>query len=431
MKRSTCFNVLAGLAILSILLSGCASQPTATQPAATQPEVATEQPTSPPPAATVAGAATATTAPAAFVSKPSGKITATGFNCPEPNPRMQVTSKELNMFVWTEYIPQDIIDCFQLVYGIKINRDEFSSAEEQFAKLSKGNTGYDVAHVTDNVIPPYIRLGVLDKLDMSRLPIMSYFDPKYLNLSFDPGNIYTIPFEAGTSSIAVNTDKVTTPITSWSDLWSPDFKGRMVAIDDSRAIIGITLLTLGYDVNTTDQKQLDEAKQKLLQLVPNVVKWDSDSPKTEMLDGTSDLGIIYSGEAALASRENPAIKYIYPKEGTIVWQDNWGIPAKAVHEDAAYAWLNYSMQPDLFWLMMCDFPYVDPNQASINFAKGNSMHYQDDSCNSSLSDLYDQYMSSNITNISDADYQAGHRAVDVGDAVPLYDQIWTEVKGGQ
>ena len=164
MKRSTCFNVLAGLAILSILLSGCASQPTATQPAATQPEVATEQPTSPPPAATVAGAATATTAPAAFVSKPSGKITATGFNCPEPNPRMQVTSKELNMFVWTEYIPQDIIDCFQLVYGIKINRDEFSSAEEQFAKLSKGNTGYDVAHVTDNVIPPYIRLGVLDKL---------------------------------------------------------------------------------------------------------------------------------------------------------------------------------------------------------------------------------------------------------------------------
>jgi spermidine/putrescine-binding protein len=344
---------------------------------------------------------------------------------------MTVTSKTLNMFVWTEYIPQDIIDCFELVYDIKINRDEFSSAEEQFAKLSKGNTGYDVAHVTDNVIPPEIRAGVLEKLDKSRLPIMANFDPKYLDLSFDPGNVYTIPFESGTSSIAVNTDKVPNPPKSWADLWNPDYKGRMVAIDDSRAIIGITLLTLGYDVNTTDPKQLDEAKQKLLQLMPNIVKFDSDSPKTELLDGTADLGIVYNGEAALASRENPAIKYVYPTEGTIVWQDNWGIPTGAVHEDAAYAWLNYSMQPDLFWLMLCDFPYTDPNQASVDFAKGNTMHYQDDSCNSTLGELYDIYMASNINNVSDADFKAGHRAVDVGDAIPLYDQIWTEVKGGQ
>jgi spermidine/putrescine-binding protein len=429
MKRLTCMKMFAGIAISSILLAGCGSQPTATQPAATQPAVATEQPTSPQPAP--ATTVSATTAPAAFVSTPSGKITATGYNCPEPNPRMTVTSKVLNMFVWTQYIPQDIIDCFQLVYGVKINRDEFSSAEEQSAKLSKGNTGYDVAHVTDNVIPPYLRNGILEKLDKSRLPIMSYFDPKYLNLSFDPGNIYTIPFEAGTSSIAVNTDKVPNPPTSWADLWNPIYKGRMVAIDDSRAIIGITLLTLGYDVNTTDPKQLDQAKQKLLQLVPNVVKWDSDSPKTELLDGTADLGVVFSGEAELASRENPAIKYIYPTEGTIVWQDNWGIPVGAVHEDAAYAWLNYSMQPDLFWLMMCDFPYTDPNQASINFAKGNPLHYKDDTCDSSLSDLYDQYMKSNITNISDATFQAGHRAIDVGAALPMFDQIWTEVKGGQ
>jgi spermidine/putrescine-binding protein len=429
MKRSTSLKFFTGIVVLSILLSGCGSQPTATQPPATQPPAATEQPTMT--EAPSAGPAATATEPAPFVSVPSGKKTATGYNCPEPNPRMTVTSKQLNMFVWTQYIPQDIIDCFQLVYGIKINRDEFSSAEEQFAKLSKGNSGYDVAHVTDNVIPPYIRLGVLEKLDKSRLPIMAYFDPKYLDLSFDPGNIYTLPYEAGTSSIAVNTDKVKTLPTSWNDLWSPDYKGRMVAIDDSRAIIGITLLTLGYDVNTTDPKQLDQAKQKLLQLVPNVVKWDSDSPKTELLDGTADLGIVYSGEAALANRQNPAIKYIYPSEGTIVWQDNWGIPTHAVHEDAAYAWLNYSMQPDLFWLMLCDFPYTDPNQASIIFAKGNSMHYQDDSCNSTLSDLYTTYMSSNINNIPDATFKAGHRAIDVGDAVPLYDQIWTEVKGGQ
>jgi spermidine/putrescine-binding protein len=428
MKNSTVWKLWVVLVGLSLVLSGCGAQPTATQAPAPSTQIATA------PVATTApaqAAATATTAAPAFVSKPSGKVTSTGYNCPEPNPRMTVTSKELNMFVWTQYIPQDIIDCFQLVYGVKINRDEFSSAEEQFAKLSKGNTGYDVAHVTDNVIPPYVRLGVLAKLDKSKLPILANYDPKYLNLSFDPGNVYTIPYEAGTSSIAVNTDKVKDVPTSWADLWKPEFKGRIVAINDSRAIIGITLLTLGYDVNTTDPKQLDQAKAKLLQLVPSVVKWDSDSPKTELLDGTADLGVVYSGEEELASRQNPAIKYIYPTEGTIIWQDNWGIPSDAVHVDAAYAWLNYSMQQDVFWLMLCDFPYTNPNLASVNFTKGNSLHYQDSTCNSSLADLYTTYNNSNSTNVSDAVFAAGHRAVDVGAAVPLYDTIWTEVKGGQ
>lgn len=424
MKHRAFLQMLTVVVSLSVLLAACGGQPAAPT---------TEPATSAPPAAVPTSAApeaTAPPAPAAFTSVQSGKTTATGFNCPEPNPRIAVTSKELNMFVWTEYIPQDIIDCFQLVYGVKINRDEFSSAEEQFAKLSKGATGYDVAHVTDNVIPPMIRLGILEKLDQTRLP-MSYFYPNYLNLSFDPGNVYTIPFEAGTSSIAVNTDKVKDPITSWSDVWNASYKNRVVVIDDSRAIIGVALLTLGYDVNTTDKQQLDQAKQKLLELKPNIVKFDSDSPKTELLDGTADLGIIYSGEAELAFRENPAIHYIYPKEGTIVWQDNWGIPVGAAHEDAAYAWLNYSLQPDVFWLMMCDFPYTNPDQASVDFAKDNPLHYQDDSCNSSLADLYSAYIKSNITNISVADFTAGHRAVDVGDAVPVYDQIWVEVKGGQ
>jgi spermidine/putrescine-binding protein len=422
MIRTTCLKLLPGFIVMSILLTACGGPAAATQPAVptlpavTQPAAATETP--------------AAAAPTAFKPALSGKTTATGYNCPEPNPRVPVTSKELNMFVWTQYIPQDIFDCFQLVYGVKINRDEFSSAEEQFAKLSKGNTGYDVAHVTDNVIPPYVRLGVLEKLDKSRLPIMSYFNPAYLNLSFDPGNVYTLPYEAGTSSIAVNTDKVKDLPKSWADLWNPAFKGRMVSIDDSRAVIGVTLLTLGFDVNTTDPQQLDQAKQKLIQLIPNIKVFDSDSPKTELLNGEADLGIVYSGEAELAARQNPAIKYIYPTEGTIVWQDNWGIPANAVHADAAYAWLDYSMQPDVFWLMMCDFPYTNPNQAALNFAKGNPMHYQDDSCNSTLGDLYATYMKSNITNIPDATFQAGHRAVDVGDAVPLYDKVWTEVKGG-
>jgi len=441
MKNVSLLNRIAILVIASILLTACGGRaapatqasteaPAATQPA-TEPSAATEAPTSTEaPVATEAPAAT--TAPTTFNSVPSDKVTASGYTCPEPQPRMNLTSKELNMFVWTEYIPQDIFDCFQLVYGVTINRDEYSSAEEMFAKFSKGGTNYDVLHVSDNVVPPLIRLGLLAKLDKSQLPIMANFDPTYMDLSFDPGNVYTLPYEAGIDAIVVNTDKVPNPPKSWEDLWNPDYKGRMVSIDDSRAIIGVALTTLGYDVNTTDQKQLDEAKEKLKQLMPNIKVFDSDSPKTELIAGDVDLGIVWTAEAELAHQENPAITFIYPTEGAINWQDNWAIAANAAHADAAYAWLNYSMQPDLFWMMLRDFPYINPNAAALNFAKGNSTATVDSNgADTTLGALYDNYINSPITNPPAEAVKAGHRAVDVGDATALYDQVWTEVKGGQ
>ncbi len=439
MNNRKLFRLFVFLIVASMVLTACGGQVApATQAPATQPLAATEapatQPATEPPATEVSSAteSPAATEPAAFNSVSSGKTTSTGFDCPEPNPRMDVKSTELNMFVWTEYIPQDIIDCFELVYGVKINRDEYSSAEEMFAKFSKGGTNYDVLHVSDNVVPPIIRLGLLEKLDQSRLPIMANFDPTYLNLSFDPGNIYTIPYEAGIDAIVVNTDKVKNPPKSWADLWNPDYKGRMVSIDDSRAIIGVALTTLGYDVNTTDQQQLDQAKEKLKQLMPNIKVFDSDSPKTELIAGDVDLGIVWTAEAELARQENPAITFIYPTEGAINWQDNWGIAANAAHEDAAYAWLNYSMQPDLFWMMLRDFPYINPNTAALNFAKGSSIETVDvNGAPTTLGALYDNYINSPITNPPADVVQNGHRAVDVGDATALYDQVWTEVKGGQ
>lgn len=344
-------------------------------------------------------------------------VTSSGFECPAPEPKVEVASTELNMFVWTEYIPQDIIECFQLVYGVTINRDEFSSAEEMFSKLSKGGAGYDVAHVSDNVVVPSVRLGLLAELDHDRLPVISHFNPQYMNLPFDPGNVYTLPYEAGTDAIIYNTETVSDPPKSWADLWNPEYDGRIVSIEDSRAIIGMTLLTLGYDVNTTDEAQLEEAKAKLTGLMPNIKVFDSDSPKSPLLAGDVDLGIIWTGEAVLVQQENPAFEYIYPEEGAILWQDNWAIAAGAPHEDAAYAWLNYSMQPNLFWMMLRDFPYINPNDATLEYAKDNQK------------ELYDAYMASSVTNVPPEASANGHFIVDVGDALPLFDRIWTEVKG--
>lgn len=100
-----------------------------------------------------------------------------------------------------------------------------------------------------------------------------------------------------------------------------------MAVDDSRVIIGAALLTLGYDVNETDPAHLEEAKQKLLDLMPNIRVFDSDSPKTPLLAGDVDLGIVWNGEAFLAAQENPAFKYVFPEEGSIIFYDGMAIPS--------------------------------------------------------------------------------------------------------
>lgn len=360
------------------------------------------------------GAEPAATEPAA--SGP--KVTSNGFTCPEPSPRVEVTSKELNIFVWTEYFPQDMLDCFELVYDIKLNRDEYSANEEMYAKVSAGGTAYDLVQPTDYIIGLMIRQELLQELDHAKMPNMKNFDAGWMNQDFDPGNKYSMPYLGGTDSIVVNTDTVENIPQSWSDLWKPEYAGKMIFLDDSRAVIGITLLTLGYDVNTTDPAQLEEAKAKLAELVPNIKVFDSDSPKTALIAGDADLGMTWTGEAFIANQENPAIQYIYPTEGPILWQDNWVMLKGAAHADAAYAWLNYTMQGDVFWLTIRDFQYTNPNAAALEYAKANQP------------EVYKAYADSPITNPPAEAVANGHGIADVGDATPLYDDIWVEVKGG-
>lgn len=348
------------------------------------------------------------------------KVTASGFVCPEPQKKMEVTSKELNLFVWTEYIPTEFKECFELVYGVKVNHDEYSSNEEMYAKLSAGGSNYDLVQPSDYIVPLMIRQGLLQKLDKGKLvDLGSVLDEKYMNLSFDPGNEYTLPYQAGTEGIVYNADKVSPAPTRWADLWKPEYAGRMVFLDDSRVTIGLTLVTLGYSPNTTDPAELEKAKEKLAELIPNIKLFDSDSPKTALIAGDVDLGMTWTGEAFLANQENPSIQYIYPEEGALLWQDNWAVPAEAPHLDALYAWLNYTMQGDIFWMMLRDFPYTNPNKAALEYAKENQK------------ELYDAYINSPITNTPLEIMQKGHRITDVGEALPLYDKIWTEVKGSE
>lgn len=348
---------------------------------------------------------------------PEELVTSSGFVCPLPNPPIEFESKKINIFTWTEYVPADIFDCFGLVYGVEVNVDYFSSNEELYSKVSLGAdvNPYDVIHPSDYMIGVLIREGLLQELDFARLPNAGNLDSKLIAAYGDATN-YVVPYQMGTQAIIYNAETVTTPPTSWADLWSPEYEGRIVAVDDSRVVIGATLLTLGYDVNDTNPAHLAEAKEKLLELMPNIRVFDSDSPKTPLVSGEVDLGIVWNGEAFLTQTEDPRFEYVFPEEGSIIFYDGMGISPAAAHSDAAYAWFNYLLQGDINWLTLVDYPYTNPNKAALEFAKTNHP------------DVYEPYFASSITNTPAEEFAKGHEVIDLGEALSLYDELWTEIK---
>jgi len=337
--------------------------------------------------------------------------------CAQPSPKMDVTSKEFNMFTWSEYIPDEIVKCFEEVYGIKVNHDTFSSQGELLAKLSRGASGYDIVQPSDDMVQLMVEQELFAELDQSKLSVMDYFNPAFLNPAFDPNNKYSLPYQGGSTGIIYNSETVKTPPTSYADLWNPEYAGRMIMVDDSRTMITLTLLSLGYDANSTDPAQLKEVKAKLRELNANVRIFDSDSPKTALISGDADLGVIWSTEAFTAVAEKTAFKYVYPKEGVLVWQDNFAVMKDAPHADASYAWLNYLYQPDVFWMVMRDHSGSNPDAAAVEYAKEHQPA------------VYEAYMKSNISNVPGEAVQNGHwlKALTPENS-SIFDTLWTEVK---
>ena len=322
----------------------------------------------------------------------------------------------LNLFAWSEYVPQALLDGFTQETGIKVNYDAYSSNEEMYAKISAGASGYDLIQPSDYWVGVMARQGLLEELDLSKIPNLSNVDPNLPYDLYDPGHKYTIPYQWGSASLAVNTDKITAPISSYDDLWNPEYAGRIVLLDDERQVIGIALLALGFDPNTTDPAQLEQAKDRLLELVPGVKLFDSDTPSTALLTGEADIGLIWNGEAAIAHSENPAITFVYPEEGTIFWYDNLAIIKGAEHIDAAHAFMDYVLRPEVSLIITAEFPYSNPNLAALDFLQSED------------AEAYDAYMSFPATNPSVEALADAFVLEDVGEATEIYDTIWTEIK---
>ncbi len=318
---------------------------------------------------------------------------------------------ELNLFVWTEYLPDSVVEKFEKETGIKVNVSTYSSNEDMLAKVKSETAGaYDVLNPSDYMVAQLIAQGMLKELDFDKLPNFSHIGDSYKNPSYDPGNVYSVPYMGGAGAIAVNTAKVDMEITSYADLFDPALKGQLVVLDDFRAVIGITAKSMGYDMNETDPDKLAEISDRLMELKDNIVLYDSDSPKSALISGDCSVGMIWSAEVAMAMEEVSTIKVIYPEEGAYLFFDNWVITKESPNYENALKWINFIMDPENMALVLEEFPYLCANTDAI--AK-----------------MGDEYSSNPAKNPPAADVAKGSYVENLdSDVLDIYSEMWTKLK---
>ena len=159
---------------------------------------------------------------------------------------------DLNLFAWSEYVPQEVIDGFTKETGIKVNYDTYASNEEMTAKLLSGAVKYDVIQPSDYMAEALAKKRKLERLDWSKIPNIANIDPVLRNLPVDPKNEYTVPWMTGTVGIVVNTEKVKDEVRCYGDVFQEKYKGRIVVVNDSREMVSWALSTLSLPINEVE-----------------------------------------------------------------------------------------------------------------------------------------------------------------------------------
>ncbi len=282
------------------------------------------------------------------------------------NESTQKGSGSVYVYNWGEYIDPEVIDMFEEETGIEVVYNEFETNEDMYPIVEKGAVQYDVICPSDYMIAKMIQHDLLTEINFDNVPNMKNIDTAYLEKAneFDPGNKYSVPYCWGTVGILYNKTMVDEPIDSWNALFDEKYKDNILMMDSIRDAYMISLITLGYDQNTTDEAQIDEATQKLKEQYPLVQAYVVDQVRDKMINEEAAMGVIYSGEAIYTQRENEDLEYVVPKEGSNVWIDGWVIPKNCQNKENAEAWINFMCREDIALKNFDYITYSTPNLAA-------------------------------------------------------------------
>jgi spermidine/putrescine-binding protein len=313
----------------------------------------------------------ATAAPSAAASAaPSEAATA----APSAAPSAAAVENELFVYNWSDYISPANQEAFKAEFGVaNFVYDIYANNEELIAKLQGGASGYDIAAPTAEYVPGMVEEGFLAKLDLSRIPNVQYINETFKGLWWDPTNEYQVPKDYGTTGILYRNSLLSKVPTSWQefyDLVKGEASGKTVFVDSMGDVFVFPLKLKGYSLNSTDQNELEEARQILLDVAPHILALDSDTYGDKMASDEASLTLGWTGPLGQELADLVAAGdagYAVPSEGTLFWMDTWVMLADAPHPNAAYAWLDFIHRPEIQAEETNFNLYATPNDAAKEF----------------------------------------------------------------
>ncbi|MFD1329129.1 ABC transporter substrate-binding protein [Mycoplana ramosa] len=322
------------------------------------------------------------------------------------------SAAELNIYAWSGEVPQEVVDDFAKETGITVTFDTYDSNETMMAKLSAGASGYDLIEPSQYTVQVLAKQGLLHELDHAKIPNIGNLGAPFKNVSFDPGQKWSVPYIWGTTGLAYNEDCVKTPPTSWKALWDPQYEGRIYMLDNMLAAYIAGLQVNGFDAGTTNPEEIEKATQSLIEQRKVLGGYNSTNYGDLLATGEACLVQGWNGSIAQVMATNPKVKYVLPEEGGSMWIDGFAIPKSAKNVEEAYKFIDYIMRPEVA------AKAADLSKSATVIDKAKELLPKDVVENAAIYPPEETLMKADFI-------------LDVGDATKLYQDGWTKVKTAQ
>ena len=285
------------------------------------------------------------------------------------------SSKKTTLYVynWGQYISEgddgslDVIAAFEEAYpNIRVQYSTYDSNEIMYSKLANGGITVDVIIPSDYMIGRMVQEGMLEELNFDNIPNYQYIDDSFKSTSYDPENKYSVPYTWGTVGIIYNTKYVDeADVTGWELLWNEKYAGKILMFDNSRDAFGIAEYLLGYDVNTTDEAELQACSAKLAEQKPVVQQYVMDQIFDAMENEEAWIAPYYAGDYLTMVEENPDLAFYRPTaQGYNMFIDAMCIPTCCQEKEAAEAFINFLCSPEISSANMEFLGYSVPSTAA-------------------------------------------------------------------
>lgn len=296
--------------------------------------------------------------------------------------RFQGQDIEINVYNWGEYLSDgedglmDINSEFTKLTGIKVNYLNYETNEAMYAKIKSGANSYDVIFPSDYMVSRLIDEGLVQEINFDNIPNMKYIDESFLNPVYDPEQKYSVPYAWGRVGIIYNKKMVGYEVDSWDVLWDENLKGKILMFKNSRDAFGVALMKLGYDINTENKEQLDEAAELLKEQKPLVQAYVMDQIFDKMQNNEAAAAVYYIGDYYIMSEVNEDLA-LYVPDATNLYVDAACIPSDAANKEAAEMYINFLNEPQVAADNMEYICYSTPNTAAKELLEEDTRNNED------------------------------------------------------